>query len=56
MTSVGTGITHSEDYHGLRQAHFLQIRADPNESNLLPKRYTGFAPSFSQSSYRGMDH
>lgn len=48
MTSAGTGIRHSEKCHGPKQAHFLQIWAKPNESNLTPKYYTRFV--FSPSS------
>ena len=40
MTSAGTGIRHSEKCHGPKQVHFLQIWAQPNESNLSPKYYT----------------
>lgn len=40
MTSAGTGIRHSEKCHGPKQAHFLQIWANPNQSNLTPKYYT----------------
>jgi len=40
MTSAGTGIRHSEKCHGPKQAHFLQIWANPNESRLPPKYYT----------------
>ena len=40
MTSAGTGIRHSEKCHGPKQAHFLQIWAKPNQSNLPPKYYT----------------
>lgn len=48
MTSAGTGIRHSEKCHGPKQVHFLQIWANPNESNLPPKYYTRsvFSPPF----------
>jgi hypothetical protein len=48
MTSAGTGIRHSEKCHGPTQAHFIQVWATPNESNLSPKYYTRFAFSFPQ--------
>ena len=49
MTSAGTGIRHSEKCHGPTQAHFIQVWATPNESNLSPKYYTRFTFSFPQS-------
>ncbi|KAJ7230369.1 RmlC-like cupin [Mycena pura] len=40
LTSAGTGISHSEKTHGLKQAHFLQIWSLPSVSGLKPKYFT----------------
>ncbi|KAF7309386.1 putative quercetin 2,3-dioxygenase [Mycena indigotica] len=40
LTSAGTGIAHSENAHGHKEVHFLQIWSQPSVARLTPKYFT----------------